>query len=123
MMSEVVMPSSWEMSLTVDPEGTLTRPGRHDRRGLLLLAVAAAPAAAPPVAAALAAPPATRGAGVDDDAALLAGGTAARTTAHGSPGVAYAFSIASSSTLTSPSTTSMPAFLRWARTSSTLVLR
>ncbi len=111
MISAVEMPRSCEISLTLAPEGILTGPlgigggvggaasrgsprPRRPRRW-------PPPPCGPPRRAAPASmmtrrrrppwPPRRRGAGVAP---------------------AYAFSIASSSTLTSPSTTSMPAFLR-----------
>ena len=123
MISGVETPSSCETSFTVEPDGTLTmpcgttgacccssrswprpRPRRRSR-----------PPEGPPPRREAPASMITR--------RRLPPGPPARRRTPLPAGAAYAFSIASSSTLTSPSTTSMPAFLRWARTSSTLVPR
>ena len=101
-------PRSCETSLTEAPDGTLmTWPGIGGDH-LLFVARLARAAVAAVARALLGAAAAPRGAGVDDDAAPLAARAGRRR--PGAPrrlaagAVAYAFSIASSSTLTWPST-------------------
>jgi len=110
------------MSLTLEPDGTLTKP--VGTTGAVCCSSRSRPRPRPRPRRRSPGPPPRR----DAPASMMtrrflpAAGPPPERRRTALPAVAvYAFSIASSSTLTSPSTTSMPAFLRWASTSSTLV--